>query len=75
METFQFKTNVKCGGCVATVTPYLNQVKGIIRWSVDTAGPQKILTTETSGISPEEIIETMKNAGYTASLIDTRPSR
>lgn len=69
MEIFKFKTNVKCGGCIATVTPHLNQLEGMIKWSVDTSDPQKILTTETSGISPDKITEALKNAGYTADLI------
>lgn len=69
MNTFRFKTNVKCGGCVATVTPHLNQVQGIINWNVDTTDPLKILTVETEGISPEEITSVMKTAGYQAELI------
>ena len=69
MNTLKFKTNVKCGGCIATVTPYLNQVKGIVSWNVDTIDPKKIMTVETEGISPEEITSAMKTAGYQAELI------
>ena len=69
METLKFKTTINCGGCVATVTPYLNQIKGIEKWSVDTVNPQKILTVETSGLEPVVIIEKLKEAGYKAALI------
>jgi copper chaperone len=69
MNTLKFKTNVKCGGCIATVTPHLNQVKGIISWNVDTTDPMKIMTIETEGISAEEITSVMKIAGYQAELI------
>ena len=69
MEILKFKTNVKCGGCIATVTPHLNQVKGIISWNVDTIDPKKIITVETEGISAEEITSVMKTAGYQAELI------
>jgi copper chaperone len=69
METLKFKTNVNCGGCIATVTPHLNQIKGIGKWNVDTANPQKILTVEDSEIVPEVIIEKLKEAGYTAELM------
>jgi copper chaperone len=69
MNTLKFKTNVKCGGCIATVTPYLNQVIGIVSWNVDTTDPLKIMTVETEGISPDEIISVMKTAGYQAELI------
>jgi copper chaperone len=44
METLKFKTNIKCGGCVATVTPYLNKFSDIEKWEVDTQNPDKILT-------------------------------
>ena len=69
METLKFRTNVNCGGCVATVTPHLNQVKGIAKWSVDTSNPLKILTIETEMNNPEVIIEAMKDAGYKADLM------
>jgi len=69
METLKFKTNVNCGGCVATVTPHMNQVKGIVKWSVDTTNPMKILTVETSELDPDLIVETLKSAGYKADLM------
>lgn len=70
METLKFKTNVNCGGCIAKVTPHLNEVKGIVKWTVDTANPLRILTIETEDLSPEVIIETLKDAGYKADLMD-----
>ena len=69
MEILKFKTNVKCGGCIASVTPHLNQVKGIISWNVDTIDPLKIMTVETEGVSAEEITSVMKTVGYQAELI------
>jgi len=69
METYKFITNVNCGGCIATVTPHLNQIKGIGKWSVDTSNPLKVLTVETQGPDPEVIIETLKVAGYKADLM------
>ena len=72
MDTLKFKTNVNCGGCIATVTPHLNQVKGIVKWSVDTANPMKILTVEATGLNPEVIIEVMKVAGYKADLMASK---
>jgi copper chaperone len=69
METLKFKTNVNCGGCVANVTPHLNQIKGFGKWSVDTANPQKILTVKDSELGPDVIIEKLKVAGYKAELI------
>jgi hypothetical protein len=39
MEKLHFKTNINCGGCVAKVTPKLNETEGICHWSVDTIIP------------------------------------
>lgn len=69
MNTLKFKTNVKCDGCIATVTPHLNKVKGIVSWNVDTTDPLRILTIETEEVSAETIVLVMKNAGYQADLI------
>jgi len=72
MNTLKFKTNVNCGGCIATVTPHLNQVKGIDKWSVDTSDPLKILTVEANDVNPQVIIEVMKAAGYKADLMASK---
>jgi Copper chaperone len=69
MNTLKFKTTIKCGGCIATVTPFLNKIEGISKWSVDTNSPDKILTIETESASPEEITNMLKTAGYQANLI------
>ncbi|WP_439556997.1 heavy-metal-associated domain-containing protein [Dyadobacter sp.] len=68
METIKFKTNIKCGGCVATVTPFLNADKEVAHWAVDLEDPQRILKVETSH-SAEEIEELIRNAGYVAEEI------
>lgn len=68
MHTIQFKTNIKCGGCVATVTPYLNEISN--QWSVDTDNPDKILSIETEeSVNPKEVIEVLDSAGYKAEKI------
>ena len=63
---YQFKTNINCGGCVSTVTPFLNANKEIKSWKVDTSNPQKILTVETDLLSEEKIREIVIKAGYKA---------
>jgi len=69
MEILKFKTNVSCGGCIAKVTPYLDEAKNVSKWSVDTTTPMKILTIEADGIAPDEIVQLMNTAGYKAELI------
>ena len=70
METLKFKTNINCGGCIATVTPALDSLKGIEKWEVDTVNPDKILTVQTvDGLSSEQIIGALKTKGYNAEKI------
>jgi copper chaperone len=71
MEVLKFKTNINCSGCVAKVTPVLNEVIGENRWEVDTQNPNKILTI-TSGvaIADEKIIQAVKKVGFKAEMID-----
>lgn len=63
---YQFKTNINCGGCVASVTPHLNANTAIKSWEVDTANPQKVLTVETDTLSDEAVREIVNKAGYKA---------
>ncbi|MDP9048574.1 MAG: heavy-metal-associated domain-containing protein [Bacteroidota bacterium] len=70
METLKFKTNINCGGCVATVTPLLNNLKGIQNWTVDTVNPDKVLTVKAiEGLSADRIINALRDKGYTAKSI------
>jgi copper chaperone len=68
MHTLKFKTNIKCGGCVATVTPVLNEISS--HWSVDTENPEKILSIETDEpVNPKEVINVLDTAGFKAEKI------
>ncbi|SFM68791.1 Copper chaperone CopZ [Chitinophaga sp. YR627] len=65
----QFKTNIKCGGCIATVTPFLNEAAGENTWKVDTAAPEKILTVSADAVSAAAIISAVEKAGYKAAQL------
>lgn len=70
METLKFKTNINCGGCVATVTPLLNGLKNIQHWEVDTFNPDKVLTVKADdNLKAAEVIDTLKQKGYNATAI------
>ncbi len=69
MKTLKFKTNINCSGCVAGVSPHLNNAEGIEKWDVDTANPQKVLTIETDKLSEEEVINVVTKAGFKAEKI------
>jgi len=64
METLKFKTNINCGGCLAKVTPFLNDEKSIEKWEVNTSTPEKTLTVETEETDPKKIISAVEKAGY-----------
>jgi copper chaperone CopZ len=70
METLKFKTNIKCSGCIATVTPFLNKTVGENNWQVDLQAPEKVLTVQTADNEKEtEVIESLQEAGYKAEKI------
>ncbi len=64
-QDLRFKTNINCGGCVASVKPHLDNADGICHWEVDTTNKDKVLTVKSEGITEQEIIDTVKKAGFT----------
>ncbi|MGO4291904.1 heavy-metal-associated domain-containing protein [Chitinophaga sp. RAB17] len=69
METVQFKTNIKCSGCIATVTPVLNNLAGADNWSVDLASPDKVLTVSKENLDKSEVRVAIEKAGYKAEAL------
>ena len=63
---YQFKTNMKCEGCVEKLSPYLSANNEIRKWEVDMNGPVKILTVETDSLSSEMVEKIVRNAGFKA---------
>jgi copper chaperone len=67
MKTLKFKTNIKCGNCVAAVTPHLNSLDKAESWEVDLQTADKILTVATeTDLDNEEVIHSLEKAGYKA---------
>ena len=64
-KNLQFKTNINRGGCVASVKPHLDNADGICHWEVDTTNKDKVLTVKSEGMTEQEIIDTVKKAGFT----------
>ncbi len=69
MTVLKFKTNIHCGNCVRAVTGFLNEVNGIKNWQVDTEQPDKILTVEGDGITAQEVVDAVTEAGFEAQVI------
>lgn len=63
-KEFQFKTNINCGGCVASVKPHLDNAEGICEWNVDTANKDKVLTVKTEGITEEQVVDIIQKSGF-----------
>lgn len=66
MKTIQFKTNIKCMGCVSSVTPGLNDTAGENNWKVDLLSPDRILTVASDSVDAQTIQETVEKAGFKA---------
>jgi copper chaperone len=63
-QNYKFKTNIKCGGCIATVTPHLNALDGVENWKVDLESPDRVLTVESNGATESQIMNSVTTAGY-----------
>ena len=58
-----FQTNINCGSCVRSITPFLDELDGVTIWRVDVEDDRKVLTVEGTA-SDEEIIQVVREAGY-----------
>ncbi|WP_215225278.1 heavy-metal-associated domain-containing protein [Echinicola shivajiensis] len=58
----KLKTNIKCGSCIATVSPKLDALPNT-KWEVDLSHPDRILTAEGEA-NEKEIKAALESAGY-----------
>jgi len=68
-KTLTYKTNIKCNGCIETVTPFFKKNKSIKNWSVDLENVDRILTVELEGGESSEVEALIKEAGYVSEPI------
>lgn len=64
MKKLEFKTNINCGSCLQTVTPFLNKVESIDKWNVNTEDKNKILTVEGEKPDSKEVKKAVEDAGF-----------
>lgn len=64
MTAHRYKTDLRCGACVARVGPLLDAAPGVTRWSADVANPDKVLTVEGDGVTAESVAGAIAPAGY-----------
>jgi copper chaperone len=69
METLLFKTSLKCGGCIKAITPGLESLKTIDKWSVDLENPDKVLKVEATEDISDQVMDSVKKAGYVISRL------
>ena len=61
--TRRFKTNLRCGSCVAAVKPHLDAEPGVAEWEVDLASPDKTLTVRADA-PPGAVRAAVAKAGF-----------
>lgn len=67
MNTLQFKTNINCGNCIKSVTPFLNALETVDRWQVNTDVSDKILSVETEeseALVKQQVEKAVQDAGF-----------
>ena len=67
MNTLQFKTNINCGNCIKSVTPFLNALETVDRWQVNTEVSDKILSVETEeseAMVKQQVEKAVQDAGF-----------
>ena len=64
MKALKFITNINCESCLKSVSPFLNELESVEEWRVDIDHINKILTVESDSGDREEVINTVKKAGF-----------
>jgi len=64
-----YKTSLKCSGCVAKATPFLNEAVGENKWTADVTGAIKTVTVPDT-VPEEKVKEALKKAGYSAERLN-----
>lgn len=71
MKTIQFNTNINCGNCIKSVTPFLNAIDSVESWEVDTNNPSKVLsiqTEEDATAVTTSVLDALQQAGFKAEV-------
>ena len=63
MTAHRYKTDLRCGACVARIGPLLDAAPGIAHWSADVTSPNKVLTVE-GDVTAERVADVIGPAGY-----------
>ena len=70
MRTLKFKTNIQETNCVDRIASYLDNVKEIIHWSIDTGAEDHLLTIQGyERLQPRDVVTIVNLAGSHAKPI------
>lgn len=69
MNSYTFKTKLKCGGCVSSLLLIMNEVKGIKNWNIGMEDENRKLTVYTNSLIENDIIKMVSKIGYIAEPI------
>jgi hypothetical protein len=71
--TKRFKTDLRCGACVAKIAPAFDADPRVRRWQADVSTPDKVLTVEGEDVSAEHVGRLLGGLGYriTGEVADT----
>jgi hypothetical protein len=70
MRTLKFKTNIQEMSCVDRIASYLDNVKDIISWSVDTNAEDHLLVVQGyERLQPNDVVDIVNLAGFHAKPI------
>lgn len=67
-------TGMTCSACSATVEKHIKKLEGVDSVNVNLLGNSMIVSFDEKKLNEDKIIETVKNAGYSASLPSTKPT-
>ena len=70
MNILVFKTNVEDVKQVRKLSPFIRNMKGVLKWNIDLHDCDKVLRVEAYGLSPHSIEEIIQRAGYFCKELD-----
>ena len=70
METIKkvYKTNINCNNCLSKVSPKMSELEGVVKWEVDLAHADRLMTVEASEEVLANVEATVAMAGFKAEL-------
>lgn len=69
-EMQKFKTNLQCRNCIRAVSGFLGEIPEITFWEVDTEHPDKVLTVNGEGVSPDSVLAALDEAGFSGEFLE-----